>query len=135
MISEGASISADVNGLAFLFTVNANNIKVGDDQSFQGATIIIDGVEYELVTMGAILTNQKEMIDIEAKYLWERPAADADSLSFAVRAINIPEEYFGRKITATPYYTYRTAEGQLKTVKYSAVTASSYAEKLAEMED
>ena len=134
IIANGANISPDVNGLGFLFTVNASNIKAGDDQTFQGATITIDGVEYELVELGAILTNQKEMIKIVAKYLWEMPAEGADSLSFAVRAIHIPEEYFGRKITATPYYTYKTAEGTLKTVKYSAVTVSSYAEKLAELE-
>ena len=94
----GNSRSDDVSGLAFLFNVAVDGMAVnGTEAIYDGATI--DG--NKLISMGAIVSNAKSELDIPAVYLCD---LEADSASFAVRIINIPEANYGDEITAVPYF-------------------------------
>ena len=120
---SGDSTSEEVSGLAFKFDLVASNIKVVEGTNiFESATIIIDGEECTLVGMGANLSNESEHnLHIEGKYLYDW---SEDGLTFAVRVINIPEEYYDRAITAIAYYTYLDAEGNEITVDVFGATLS-----------
>ncbi len=120
---SGNSTSEEVSGLAFKFDVVASNIKVVEGTNiFESATIVIDGEEYTLVGMGANLSNESEHnLHIEGKYLYDW---SEDGLTFAVRVINIPAEYYDRAITAIAYYTYLDAEGNEVTVDVFGSTTS-----------
>ncbi len=94
----GNSRSDDVSGLAFKFDVAVDGMAVnGTKAIYDGATI--DG--NKLISMGAIVSNAKSELDIPAVYLCD---LEADSASFAVRIINIPEANYGDEITAVPYF-------------------------------
>ena len=115
---DGNSVSEDVSGLAFKFTVPAAGVAVenGCYAVYEGATL--NG--YKLISMGAVVTNGTSTVDIEAKKLCDLAE---DSASFAVRVVNIPAEYYGTAITATPYVIVEI-DGVATTIYGVAQTAS-----------
>ena len=113
----GCSRSEDVSGLAFKFDVAV------DGMMANGTTAIYDEATingYKLIKMGAIVSNAKSELNIEAKYLCD---LEADSASFAVRVINIPEANYGDEITAIPYFVVEI-DGVATTIYGEAQVAS-----------
>lgn len=107
-------------GLAFRIQMNIKGAKKDAYNQFinTDATATVDGVEYKVVKMGAVMANQPAdianmdnltladvtghfVLDIQAKYLCAEPTAD--SCEFAVRITNLPEEVLGRAIGCRPY--------------------------------
>ena len=101
-------------GLAFLYTMNMENVATYGNRSFDGAYANGDKV----VKLGAIVSNHEEtgtnpdamiienangqkLLNVEATKLW---GWDETGLSYAVRITNIPEEYKKTQIYARPYY-------------------------------
>ena len=114
----GNSRSEDVSGLAFKFDVAVDGMTVnGTEAIYDGATI--DG--NKLISMGAIVSNAKSELDIPAVYLCD---LEADSASFAVRVINIPEANYGDEITAVPYFVVEI-DG-VETTVYGEAQVASY---------
>ncbi len=128
-------------GLAFKFTVQATAGMKNSDNTYveSSAKIALSDIKYDLVRMGAVMTNDatvgqnaanftlaavnnKKVIDIPAVYL---NGADAESLSFAVRILDIPERHIGTAIYARPYYVY-LENGQEVTV-YGDTRSNNYA--------
>ena len=119
-------------GLAFKFAlktsgVTKNNKFIGD---LTNATVdaLLDGNQYKLVKMGAVITNKAEVgedeskfnlnnlqsdktvIDINAEKLYNVTATES---FYAVRVINIPEDHKGTKIYARPYYIFEFEGNQI----------------------
>ncbi len=134
----GCSVSEDVNGVAFLYTVAARgmvlNRYIGD---YTAATITpnSDITDATLVMMGAVLSHNPaaelsldnlqadhSVIDIQALYFF---AAEADSATYAVRARDIPDNHKDTSIYARPYYIYVDADGN-ETVCYGETQSASY---------
>lgn len=117
----GNSVSEDVSGLAFRFDVACE----GMEQKV--TTAIYDNATVggcKLLSMGAIVTNGAETIDIPAVYLYELKENIA---TFAVRLINIPSEGYDTAVTATPYIVLEidgvatTVYGEAQTCSYNDV--------------
>lgn len=108
------------NGLAFLFNANVSGTKknalhVAD---YTNATVTLNGEEYQVVSMGAVMVNQPEdianidnitveqvdndnILNVPAKHLLD---ASDDACSFIVRIIRIPVGVpQGMAIAARPY--------------------------------
>ena len=114
----GNSVSEDVSGLAFKFDVAVDGMMVN------GTTAIYDGATvggYKLISMGAIVTNGKDTIDIPAVYLCD---VAEDAASYAVRVIKIPTDKLDVEITATPYIVVEI-DG-VETTIYGEAQVSSY---------
>ncbi len=142
-VYDGKSVSEDVSGLAFKFSVKASGGKIwentGSTYLSGSASIEIDGVAYALKYSGAVVSNvadiaadeltivnaqnngNKNIMNIGAKYLCD---LSENSLSYAIRVINIPEANYDSVISARPYYTYENAEGDSITVYGDVVTGS-----------
>lgn len=118
-------------GLAFLYTMNMNNVAIIGNRTFNGA--YVDGTK--VVKLGAIVTNQKEtgenpsamvienvngvkLLNAEATKLWD--GWTDTKIQYAVRITNIPTEHYKTRIYARPYYI--LADG---TVVYGNVTNKS----------
>lgn len=110
----GNSASEDVNGLAFRFDVNVIGMSAnGTVADYSNAVVVVDGVERQLLSMGAIVTNTDvqtldksavngtTVIDIAAVYLC---TLEPDSAGYAVRVINIPDEGKDTTIRVCAYY-------------------------------
>lgn len=109
----------DQKGLAFRFDVAAN-VQTEGANDFRGGTVApySDGTEYELVRLGAVVTNEaiateeltlsavngKTCIDIAAAKVL---AVTAEKASFAVRVVNVPTWAQGVTIHARPYCIYK----------------------------
>ena len=115
-------VSEDVNGLGFKFEIECNGAAVDKNNKYTGTATIRpygNAETYTLITMGAVVTNKadkatevllnlnavngKSIIKIEAVYLYETAA---DSLSYAIRVINIPKEAQDVDIYVRPYYVF-----------------------------
>lgn len=138
------SSSEDVSGLAFRFNVAAAGMQVDVTTAiYDAATIKFDNVDYKLVGMGAIVTNNpnvgndggvfykdavdgKKVIDVPAVYLCN---LEADSAAFTVRIRNIPEANYDSGIYARPYYIF-DYNGTEITV-YGDIVGASYNGKLS----
>ncbi len=137
----GAGADETGKGLAFQFKVSATNGVKNYDNTYEANSGKIDlgNVKYDLVKMGAVMTNNAtvgqnadnftlsavnggKVIDIPAVYL---NGADAESLSFAVRILDIPDRHIGTAIYARPYYVY-LEDGEEVTV-YGATRSNNYA--------
>ena len=129
-------------GLAFKFALKTTGVT--KDNKFVGdltnATVdaLLDGNQYKLVKMGAVMTNNETVgtdeaaftldnlkgdmtvIDINAEKLYNVTETES---SYAVRIINIPEKHKGTKIYARPYYVFEF-EGKQITV-YGDIYADS----------
>ena len=108
-------------GLAFAFNASVSGVEKKTDNSavWDNATVVIDGSEYRVVAMGAVVTNDEAMgtdpeqmirenaglsvqsVDIEAVYMTD---VEADNCTYAVRIINIPQIGFDNVVYARPYY-------------------------------
>ena len=126
---EKSRMETDGNtyGLAFKFAlkttgVTKDNKYIGD---LTNATVdaLLDGNQYKLVGMGAVMTNNEaigtdesafvlgkagtqgvaDTIDINAEKLYNVTATET---FYAVRIINIPERHKGTMIYARPYYVF-----------------------------
>ncbi len=149
--AEGSSVMDIVDGkmgVGFLFDVKVSGITkneahIGD---YTNATVTIDGVEYKLIKMGAVVTNRVtigvdeeqmkltnpeiasgsgKVLDIFAEKVYE---AGADNAKFAVRIKNIPEAHRETVIYARPYYVIE--KGGEEITVYADIVGRSYDEKL-----
>ncbi|MBQ7088627.1 MAG: hypothetical protein IJN04_03200 [Clostridia bacterium] len=133
---DGKSVSEDVNGLAFKFTLNADNIAVknGNHIVLDDATAapFTNGSDYVLTKVGAIISNDSasdmtldnlsgRTKDIPVQYLTD---LDANSASFAIRIINIPDENKDTTIYARPYYVLSNGENSI--VIYDDAVSGTY---------
>ncbi len=126
-------------GLAFLYTMNVQDLTIVGNRTFQSGKVTVDLESYNLVKMGAIVTNQAEtgvdpnamvienvtgdrLKDVEAKKLF---GWDDTQVQFAVRIINIPTTANKTLVYARPYYIYEDASGAQVTV-YGAITSKNY---------
>ena len=137
LFAGGASYSEDVSGVSFRFFLEATGTKINPDRSYVAKSALVErynnGVQYKLIRVGAVMTNKKDMtldlehvdgnrvIDIKAGYLCK---VTEDSLSFAVRIINIPTQGRNTLIQARPYYVY--SDGQEEIVVYGETVGQTY---------
>ena len=131
----GQSISEHKNGLAFKFDAAVDGIVIGEEYvaDYTNATVTIKGVEYKLITLGAIVNNlglsgleQSDVNggtvrNVEALKVFEDVPG---STCYAVRVINIPEKHLNSEITVRPYFVYE-ANGEQITV-YGEDVVSTY---------
>ena len=116
----GSSTSEDVNGLAFRFDVAVDGMTTVDDTSTAiYGTGTVNG--YTLVSMGAKVSNGKQVLDIPAVYLCDLTETSA---SFAVRIVEIPDAYKDRVLSAVSYYVLEDSEGNRITIEEEARSAS-----------
>ena len=133
---EGKSISEDVDGLAFKFTLTADNIDYenGNHIVLDNATIapFANGKDFVLTKVGVIASNDAasamtldsldaHTTNIEVKYLTD---SEADSASYAVRIINIPDAHKDTVISVRPYYI--LSNGEQSVVIYDDVVTGTY---------
>ena len=136
--------SEDVSGLAFRFDIAAAGLQVDKTTAiYEGATVKYNGVDCQLISMGAVLTNNtavgtngsrfyldavdgKKVIDIPAVYLCDLEAASA---AYTVRVRNIPEANYDSAIYARPYYVINY-NGTALTV-YGDIVGACYNGKLS----
>ncbi len=125
------------SGLAFRFAMNMCDVDYDGNQYISGTgTVLLDGKKHTLKKMGAIVSNDFEAkmdlnhldektVNIETNYLL---AAEEQTVSFAVRIINIPD--FGESIVvrARPYYIYE-CDG-VEVVVYGDMDATTYQQEL-----
>ena len=127
----GNSVSETKNGLAFKFDAAVAGIAIGEKYAadYSNATVTIDGVEYKLMNMGAVVNNKgltdQTLADVDGERI---KGVEAEKVfgeySFAVRVINIPEAHLDTAITARPYFIYENAEGGQITVYGEDCTAT-----------
>ena len=120
----GKSVSEDVNGLAFLFNVQADGIVVKEGTFVQADFTNATYNGYKLVKVGAIASNGISETDIDGLRMYDLEKGNA---KFAFRIINIPADKLGVEITMTPYYVVEidgvatTIYGEAETSSYNAV--------------
>ena len=140
----GASIkeNADGIGLAFKFDIIAADGQKNYSNEYvaNSAKIALDDTQYDLVRMGAVMTNDAsvgqnatnfnlnavngtKVINVEGRYL---AGVTSSSVSFAVRILDIPERHQGTEIYARPYYVYKDASGTEVTI-YGRIKSNTYA--------
>jgi len=134
----GRSVSKDVNGVGFLYTVMASGITldryIGD---YSAATITPNSAvsNAKLVMMGAVMSNDpaaaldlnnlkedKSVIDVQAIHFFD---VDEQSAAYAVRVVDIPENHKDTLIYSRPYYIYEDADGN-EVVCYGAIESATY---------
>lgn len=136
VIEDGNSITEIKGGLGFKFNAAVNGVTFNEEYvaDYTNATVIIDGVEYKLITMGAIVNNKgyadQTLDDVDGQYVKNVEAVkvyenDNGATSYAVRVINIPSEHLDTTIIARSYFVYEDAYGDQITV-YGADWATSY---------
>lgn len=126
-------------GLAFLYTMSMNDVAIIGNRTFKSATVTIDGVDYDVVTMGALVTNMdetgkdaeamvrenangKKLLDVEGKKLWD--GWTDTQLQFAVRVTKIPVDNKKTNLYARPYYVYE--KGGEEITVYGDISNKSY---------
>ncbi|MBE6807006.1 MAG: hypothetical protein E7527_03195 [Ruminococcaceae bacterium] len=133
--STGNSISTDVNGLAFLVEAKVDGIQLsGTTANYANATV----GRYKLIKMGAVISNNAanlgyvpdlddvdgvRAVNAEAKYICAVNEA-AGTVSYAVRAINIPDEYKDREISILPYVIFQDEAGVEHTLYCNSASAA-----------
>ena len=130
-------------GLAYRIKMNVKGAAINGYNQFINtyATAEVNGEEYAVVKMGAVMANQaadianidnltlenvdgQYVLDVTAKYLCAEP--EADSCQFAVRIINLPGEALGRAIACRPYIVLK--KDGVETTIYGEAQTSSYNE-------
>ena len=120
----GKSVSEDVNGLAFLFNVQADGIVVKEGTFVQADYTNATYNGYKLLKVGVIASNGKSETNIVGLRMYD---LDEGCAKFAFRIINIPADKLGVEITMTPYYVVEidgvatTIYGEAETSSYNAV--------------
>ena len=137
----GNSVSPEVSGLAFCYDMAADGLTVNSKYEviYDEATVTSnsDVGALKLVKMGVIASNKDvelrlesvndyTCIDIEAKYLME---CKGDSVTFAVRIIDIPKSGYNTVVSVRPYCILEDAEGNL-IVEYGEVQTATYNDAL-----
>ena len=128
------SISPDVNGLAWLVKAKVDGLEVDNTTAiYDNATV--NG--YKLITMGAVISNNyaelgyvpkledvdgKSVINVEAKYIYDTDV-EAGTVTYAIRVINIPDEYKHREIDILTYIIFEDEAG----VQHTLYCNSTYA--------
>lgn len=118
----GNSVSADVNGLAWLVEAKVDGITLnGTTANYDNATL--DGCK--LITMGAVVSNNYaelsyvpnldgvdgvRTIDVQAKYIYDTNE-EAGTVTYAIRLINIPNECKDHRVDILTYVIYEDADG------------------------
>jgi len=119
-------------GLAFLYTMNMNDVAIIGNRTFNGAYV---GGQ-KVVKLGAVVSNQEEtgtdpnamvientngikLLNVEATKLWD--GWTATQLQYAVRITNIPTTANKTQVYARPYYILEDG-----TVVYGAISNKSY---------
>ena len=144
---DGSSVMEATNGklgVGYLFNAKISGVTIDDTYTadYTNAKAIINGVEYKLLGMGAVMTNQTsvgnnddlmKLVSVNDKSVIDVPAvkvavANADDCQFAVRIKNIPENHSVTAIYARPYYVIEM-DGE-ETVVYGQTVARSYEGKL-----
>ncbi len=130
----GACYSEDVSGVAFRFFLEIEGGKTRADHSYVSKSASVyrynNGVAYKLIRVGAVLSNEKNpnldldhltsrTIDVKAGYLCDMTE---DTITFAVRIINIPAQGKNTLIEARPYYVY--SDGKEEIVVYGETIVS-----------
>ena len=133
----GAACSYDSNGIGFRFYLEAANGQILPNNQYVKKSAKVcpfnDGVEYSLVRMGAVMSNETDPVldlehlssrtmDIKASYLCQLAE---ERLTFAVRIINIPTNKRDVIIWARPYYIY--SDGKNEIVVYGDAVCRSFA--------
>ena len=113
----GNSISEDVSGLAFRFSMNNIDITTqnGTKAVYDNASVVIDGETYKITNMGVIAHNgdknaeytledvdNKSVINIPAVYLYDLDSEN-NVATFVMRITNIPDDKYDVQLTAIPY--------------------------------
>ena len=130
----GNSISADVNGLAWLVEAKVDGVEVDNTTAnYDNATV--NG--YKLITMGAVVSNNyaelghvpnlddvdgKSAIDVQAKYIYDTNE-EAGTVTYAIRLINIPDEHKDHEVDILTYIIFEDAAG----VQHTLYCNSTYA--------
>ena len=135
----------DLLGLAFRFSLQVDGASVNKEAVFDSSKATVDvaqtGVGYELVRMGAIVTNRiavgegedtmtldqvngSTVKDVPATYLY---SLKGNVASYAVRVTNIPRAHEKTLIYARPYYIYLFNGEEI--VVYGDVYSESYTPK------
>ena len=112
----GHSITEIKGGLGFKFNADVDGVTFDEEYiaDYTNATVTIDGVEYKLITLGAIVNNQQlgnqTMENVDDKYVQNVEAVkvfeDEGATSYAVRIINIPADELDTEIIARPYFVF-----------------------------
>lgn len=136
---DGVSISADVNGLAWLVKADVSvALKNGCEIDYTNATV----GRYKLITMGAVATNNyaqlkdelgrvpqlpdvngSDILNIEAKYRYT--LNEDGTVTYAIRIIDIPDEYKDCEIDILTYFIFEDEAGQ-EQVMYCNSTYGAY---------
>lgn len=114
----GNSVSKEVSGLAFQFTVDAIGMTTIDRTTAVYDNATVNG--HRLLSMGAVVSNAVESVDIPAVYLFDWSDTN---VTYAVRLINIPADQYDTTITAIPYFVLEI-DGVATTIYGDAQTAS-----------
>ncbi len=132
----GQSVSDSVNGLAFKFNIDADHIAMLTNRRVvldeATAAPFANGKDYVLTRVGAIASNDStaEMtldnlsirtLDVEIKNVFE---LYEDSMDFAVRIVNIPEENKDTTIRVRPYYVLSNGENSI--IIYDDAVSATY---------
>ena len=131
----GNSISEDVNGVAWLVEAKVDGITLnGTTANYDNATV--NG--YKLITMGAVISNNyadlgyvpkledvdgARAIDVQAKYIYDTDV-EAGTVTYAIRVVNIPDEYKDRDVDILTYIIFEDAAGVQHTLYCNSVYAS-----------
>lgn len=134
----GLSVSEDVNGIAFRYTVAAHDMSLdGHVGNYTTATITPNSAiaDATLVMMGAVASNDPTVeptlenmshsiyvIDIPALRFIE---VTEDTATYAVRIIDIPDAHKDAQISVRPYYIY-VDDDKHEIVCYGDVQSASY---------
>jgi len=132
----GVSVSEDVNGLAMLFSAKVEGI------AFDGTRIIYDNATMggeKLIGLGVVVSNNYDEMgyaptleDVDGVRVLDVPVVNAydydeatGTLTFAVRVINIPDEYKDRMLVYSLYFIYENDAGEQE-VYYPGAWGDSY---------
>lgn len=131
----GNSISEDVNGVAWLVEAKVDGLELNDTEAiYDNATV--NG--YKLITMGAVISNNyatlgrvpnledvdgKSAIDVQAKYIYDTNE-EAGTVTYAIRVVNIPDEYKDREVDILTYIIFEDEAGVQHTLYCNSAYAS-----------
>ena len=122
LTAHGVAVSEDVNGLAMLFSLQADGLQFnGTKIDYTNATM----GGYKLITAGAVVSNNYEttgiiptldnvddvhILDVTAVYAYDYDEATS-TLYYAIRIKNIPDEHKDTMVVFTPYIILEDEDG------------------------
>lgn len=119
----GRAVTEANDGLAFKFNARVKGVAIAADYTadYTAATVAIEGTEYTLVGMGAVMNNTQAeaatLDDVDGVRVLNVAAekvlySETDGFYFTVRITDIPDDYKDTVIVARPYYVYEDGNGQ-----------------------